>query len=163
MNHIDNLQFEAKFIQVIREKNTKKRCLMAEEFWNELISTTSTPLVVGNRAYFLHYGKAGTVELAGDWTRWRIHGELTKIPKTNLFFKMLEFPDTARLQYKLIIDGNWGMDMHNSHYSEEGFGINSEFLMPGYQDESWLSPPPDFLKELQRNQPDEDSFVEIEP
>jgi enterochelin esterase family protein len=163
MNTLDNLQFEAKFITLVREKNLKKRAQLAESFWNELISTTSTPLVVGNRAYFLYFGDAQTVGLAGDWSRWRPAAELTRVPKTKLFFKMLEFPETARLQYKLIIDGNWGMDVHNSHYSEEGFGINSEFLMPQYVDESWLSPSPELLKALQASQPNEDGFVEIEP
>ncbi|HYF02746.1 MAG TPA: alpha/beta hydrolase-fold protein [Patescibacteria group bacterium] len=144
----DNLDLEAQFISIIREKVAKKRVAKAEVFWHQLISTRSTPLIVSNRVYFLHYGEAERVEVAGDWSRWRPSGDLVRIPKTQLFFKMMEFPHIARLQYKLIVDGNWGMDTHNSQYSEEGFGLNSEFIMPGCCNESWVTMPEHVLKAL---------------
>lgn len=104
----------------------------------EILPNLELPVVAGNRAHFLYYGFAHHVHIAGDWTRWQIGDELVRISGTMLFYRKIEFPETARLQYKLIVDGNWQTDPRNSRASEEGFGINSEFWMPQYRDESFL-------------------------
>src|SRR5688500_15728366 len=98
------------------------------------------PLIVDSRAYFIYRGKADDVALAGDWTHWQIASTLKRVEGTDLFMRALEFPRTARLQYKYLIDGDFVTDPGNTRMSREGFGVNSEFWMPSYVDHSWLSP-----------------------
>src|SRR5688500_10543163 len=98
------------------------------------------PLIVDSRAYFIYRGKATDVALAGDWTHWQIASSLKRLEGTDLFYRALEFPRTARLQYKLLVDGNFAIDPGNARVSREGFGVNSEFWMSDYVDHSWLRP-----------------------
>ncbi len=88
----------------------------------------------------MYKGSAKSVMLVGDWTYWQPAIALHQIEHTDLFYGIQEFHPTARLQYKLIVDGNWILDPSNIHTSIEGFGQNSEFWMPEYLDESWLEP-----------------------
>lgn len=127
------------FIAVLNVHKPEARKAAADELWSRLSGVT-LPITHKNRAYFLYKGNAETVTLVGDWTYWQPAIKLQKIDHTDLFYSIQEFHPTARLQYKLIVDGNWMLDPANPHSSIEGFGQNSEFWMPEYHDESWLQP-----------------------
>lgn len=122
--------------------NPEEKVRVADELWKNLHSSSKSPLPIthNDRAYFLYKGNAESVMLVGDWTYWQPAITLQKIEHTDLFYGIQEFHPTARLQYKLIVDGNWILDPSNTHSSIEGFGQNSEFWMPKYRDESWLEP-----------------------
>jgi enterochelin esterase family protein len=52
---------------------------------------------------------------------------------TNLWYLTQTYEPDARLDYKLIIDGNqWILDPRNSYTCTGGFGPNSELRMPQY-------------------------------
>ena len=117
-----------------------ERARAAASLYETLRSNGMLPLIVESRAYFVYHGSADSVALAGDWTHWQIASALKRIEGTELFFRALEFPRTARLQYKLVVDGNLATDPGNMRVSREGFGVNSEFWMSDYVDNSWLRP-----------------------
>lgn len=129
-------------LELLGTHKEEEKQRVAEEFWRDLISSSSSPLPItlNNRAYFMYKGTAKSVMLVGDWTYWQPAITLQHIEHTDLFYCIQEFNPTARLQYKLIVDGNWILDPSNIHTSIEGFGQNSEFWMPEYHDESWLEP-----------------------
>jgi enterochelin esterase family protein len=127
------------FLSILNVHKPGARKTAADELWTRLSGVT-LPITNKNRAYFLYKGNAESVTLVGDWTYWQPAIKLQKIEHTDLFYSIQEFHPTARLQYKLIVDGNWILDPSNPHSSIEGFGQNSEFWMPEYHDESWLQP-----------------------
>jgi glucoamylase len=99
-----------------------------------LKNTYTSPLVEGEYATFVYRGDAKKVEVVGDFTGWSPSGlVLREAPGAGVKFIRLKFPKSARLEYKLIADGNWILDPLNSKRNDNGVGgENSFFMMPGY-------------------------------
>lgn len=131
------------FQQVIATKNIEERKELADELWNRIVEEKANPLIVEESAYFFVCGNKNTKEIlvAGDWTHWRPGGKFQKIEHTDLFYSIQNFAKTSRLQYKIIIDGEWLLDPANHRIAEEGFGVNSEFWMSEYVDDSYMNFP----------------------
>ena len=126
--------------KLITEKRLAKRMALARAL-NAAMKKCSTPIVSGTKAVFLWEGAAKHVNIVGDWTHWRTQIPMKRIRCTSWFYHTEELPRNARLQYKFVIDGTaWENDPRNPHASKEGFGTNSEVIMPEYHDESWLKP-----------------------
>ena len=83
-------------------------------------------------------GEFKTLEIAGDFTGWKpkkINLKSQKIP-SNLI--VLAFAKTARVEYKLIVDGKWITDPLNPNKVDNGVGgENSFFTMPDYKPTEW--------------------------
>lgn len=97
-----------------------------------MLKRRQVPLVVANRVYFLYWGSAQSVSVIGDWSSWNTAEPMMRIPGSNMFVLLKFFPETAAVQYKFIVDGRWILDPLNSSFSLEGFGMNSEILMPKF-------------------------------
>jgi glucoamylase len=109
----------------------------------DFIPLIPTPLVTKcdgkNLAIFMYEGKEKNVQLAGDFTGWQPKISLTNL-STNGEWKavVLEFARTARVEYKLIVDGKWLTDPLNPNKVDNGVGgENSFFTMPDYQPTVW--------------------------
>ncbi len=95
-----------------------------------------SPLVDGDHVTFLYRGAAKRVEVVGDFNGWTPAGLFMRdVPGTNnLKFIRLKFPTAARLEYKLIADGEWLLDPLNPNRSDNGIGgHNSSFNGPAYR------------------------------
>jgi enterochelin esterase family protein len=51
---------------------------------------------------------------------------------TNLYYAGYQFEHDARLDYKIVVDGNWILDPLNPNTCSGGYGPNSELSMLGY-------------------------------
>ena len=96
--------------------------------------TVGIPFVEGQKANFIYCGTATSVAIAGDFNGWNPgNTKMTNINGTNFFFRTETFEPTARLDYKLVINGsNWILDPENNNRISGGFGANSELAMPEY-------------------------------
>ena len=95
-----------------------------------------SPLVEGDAVTFVYRGAAKRVEVVGDFTGWAPTGlVLRDVPGTNdLKFIRLKFPAAARLEYKLVADGEWLLDPLNPNSNDNGVGgRNSNFNGPDYR------------------------------
>jgi enterochelin esterase family protein len=92
------------------------------------------PILENGIATFLYNGKAEKVRIAGDFTNWRPSKEsFEKIEKTDLWYLNIAFDNSARLDYKLVInESEWILDPKNPYQISGGWGPNSELRMPGY-------------------------------
>ena len=91
-----------------------------------------TPYTSGDSAVFLYRGTA-SVQVAGDHTGWDPNGnDLFPIAGSSLRYRYGSFEPTARLDYKLVVNGNWLLDPKNPNTAPGGFGSNSELAMPDY-------------------------------
>ncbi|MCE2496440.1 MAG: hypothetical protein J4F31_07690 [Flavobacteriales bacterium] len=96
------------------------------------MNNPETPFISGDSAVFLHRDSA-SVQVAGDFTGWSPTGnDLFPIAGSTLKFRYESFEPTARLDYKLVVNGNWVLDPLNPHTAPGGFGSNSELAMPLY-------------------------------
>lgn len=133
--------FEQQLVELHDIENKTEREKKAAALYAAIKKECGTPMALEGRAHFFFYGDASHVMLAGDWTYWQMATPFERVAETKLFQAVLEFPPTARLQYKLVVDGNWILDPGNPHTSAEGFGVNSEFWMDEYEDRSFLTLP----------------------
>lgn len=110
---------------------------LAEQLWGEY-QKQGLPLVHDSTAFFLYKGKAQSVRLAGDMTSWQPGPSFQRLGQTDLFALEQHYPDSARLDYKFIVDTLWTLDAANPHHMVSGFGPNSELRMPRYHGLAWL-------------------------
>ena len=95
-------------------------------------------MIVGNKAVFVYRGAAKQVRLVGDFTGWQPRGAILQDVGENLKAAAMEFPATARVEYKLIVDGEWIADPLNPNKLDNGVGgENSVVIMPEYEPVSW--------------------------
>lgn len=108
---------------------------MVDNLWAQLIDTASIPFVRGEHVAFLYRGEARRVEWRGDFNRWSSSPDFIgeKVGDTDLWVAYAQFPSDARLDYKIVINGNnWLLDPYNPLQQLGGFGPNSELRMPDY-------------------------------
>ena len=99
-------------------------------------SAPVSPLVDADGVTFVYRGDAKRVEVVGDFTGWAPAGlRMRDVPGTNnLKFIRLKFPPAARLEYKLVADGEWLLDPLNPNRNDNGVGgLNSNFNGPDYR------------------------------
>ncbi|MFL6211489.1 MAG: glycoside hydrolase family 15 protein [Pyrinomonadaceae bacterium] len=93
------------------------------------------PLVKDDEVTFIYRGAAKRVEVVGDFTSWAPRGlVLRELPGTNVKYLTRKFGRAARVEYKLIVDGEWMGDPLNPQKLDNGVGgFNNYFTMPGYR------------------------------
>lgn len=101
----------------------------ADSLWNALRDEQMIPFAEGDSVAFLWRGSASSVAVAGDHSGWRPQS-MERVGSLNIWMRVYRFPEAARIDYKLIVDGNWILDPNNSHRQMSGFGYNSELRMP---------------------------------
>jgi len=110
---------------------------LAAQWWSAY-QKQGLPIVHDSTALFLFKGPAKTVRLAGDMTSWQPGPQFQRLGQTDLFALEQNYPDSARLEYKLIVDSLWALDSANPRQMLSSFGPNSELRMSRYQALSWL-------------------------
>lgn len=119
-------------IQNISDSN--KRTQHLDAFWDSLKAHTMIPFTAGEDVMFMYRSSANSVSWNGDWNSWGgfEYPHPKKISGTDLWIGEAEFPSDARLDYKIVANGNWILDPNNPKQQWSGFGPNSELQMPDY-------------------------------
>ena len=102
-----------------------------DALWTDLVAAEQVPFALGDSAAFLYRGSAGSVQVAGDHSSWSPR-PLSRVGLSDAWLRVYSFPEAARLDYKLVVDGNWILDPDNPHQQWSGFGPNSELRMPAW-------------------------------
>lgn len=122
------------FIASVYQAPASDKQALVDSFMRWADSTTGIPYIEGNTAYFLYINGAGpSVYIAGDFTGWDpANQQLSNLSGTNLYFRGYDFELDARLDYKLVVNGNWILDPLNPQTASGGYGPNSELSMSDY-------------------------------
>jgi hypothetical protein len=99
--------------------------------WNEL-KTRPIPAVQDSHAIFLYRGHGKEVRITGDFTNWQPGPHLVQLGNSDIFALAITFPDSARLLYKFIVDGQSMIDSANVLKGTSELGECSELRMPRY-------------------------------
>ncbi|HEV3468111.1 MAG TPA: glucan 1,4-alpha-glucosidase [Pyrinomonadaceae bacterium] len=115
------------------EKQRAARELYPPEAYRILRDAAASPVVEGEAVTFIYRGGARRVEVVGDFTNWRPAGLVLEGPAgAGLKLIRLEFQPGARLEYKLVADGEWLLDPLNPRRIDNGVGgFNSFFTVGG--------------------------------
>lgn len=102
-------------------------------------SVSDFPVIEDGSIIFTFKGTSSMVEIAGDFTRWKSRGlKFRDVPGTEYKCFQMKFGPTARIEYKLIVDGEWITDPLNPKKIDNGVGgENSVVEMPGYVPTKW--------------------------
>lgn len=111
-----------------------------DALWDDWQAAGQVPYVEGTTVAFLYRGEALTVEWRGDFNGWLVNGALVgqNLSDTDLWIAVAEFPGSARLDYKIVVNGGtWLLDPANPHQQWSGDGPNSELRMPNSIPSEW--------------------------
>ncbi|MFA6232993.1 MAG: alpha/beta hydrolase-fold protein [Bacteroidota bacterium] len=83
--------------------------------------------------WFFYQGIALEASVAGDMNSWSdSQSPMQRLSTTDLWYRGERFAPDTRIDYKLVVNGNWILDPRNPFTISGGFGPNSELRMPGY-------------------------------
>jgi glucan 1,4-alpha-glucosidase len=94
-------------------------------------------------AVFAYRGEAKNVQIVGDFTNWESRNWTLRLDeqfvgKDKTKYASFSFNPSARVEYKLIVDGKWISDPLNPNKVDNGVGgENSFFTMPDYKATTW--------------------------
>ncbi len=102
-----------------------------------IANSKASPYISGGNAYFYYTGKANSVMLAGDFSNWAPRIQLQEI-EDDFFVHEMNLKKSARVEYKLVVDGKWMTDPLNANVLNNGVGSeNSVLEMPEYKPTTW--------------------------
>ncbi|MCB2199286.1 hypothetical protein KQI63_07770 [bacterium] len=134
-DELDEIDFDA-FLAQLYNAPSADRQAMVDSFLTVIEGSDEYgfPLVSEDQAVYIYtHTSASTVTLPGDHNGWTAADDvLARVSGTNFWFRRKNYPNDARLDYKLVVDGNWILDPRNPHRVYGGYGPNSEMAMPGY-------------------------------
>jgi enterochelin esterase family protein len=100
-----------------------------------LLETVGTPVIDGLSVHFFSYApRARDVAVTGEFTDWGRTGvtmPLTPFRHTGLFHHTLELEGPARLEYKLVVDGQVLMDPLCPYSVDSGIGGQNSYFVVG--------------------------------
>lgn len=141
-----NADFETyqDFINQVEEytaiENEAERDSILDIFIDKMKANKQLPFIRGEKVAFVYHGNATAVQWAGDFNRWNATNSAWKgrqLNESQLWILEKSFPLDARLDYKVVPNGNWQLDPLNSYIQYSGFGPNSELRMPNWEVDSW--------------------------
>jgi len=110
------------------------------KWWEERKKRDQVPLTSPDSVVFLYRGDAASVAWTGDFNGWGskpFPNQGRRIRNTDVWTLPCSFPSSARLDYKVILNGkDWILDSTNPHQQFNGVSggmPNSEMHMPDWR------------------------------
>jgi len=129
-------QLESKIDSIALIADSHKRDSSSSYLISSLKLNNKIPFTENDSVLFIYNGSASSIYWAGDFTGWGTNPKQYTGKKrglSNLWTVKAIFPPDARLDYKIILNGNnWILDPNNALQQWSGFGPNSELRMPSY-------------------------------
>lgn len=145
-----------KFIDVLEKSELKQRKEIVEKNYDSLVEKTEFPIINGNQVTFVYVGEGKDIKLEGDMTGWGAKSiKMKPIDATSIYYVTKTFESNARIDYKIVVDGNWIVDPLNKKVSKSGFGFNSEFIMPEYPEQPEIK----YYEEIPHGEIIRDQFI----
>jgi enterochelin esterase family protein len=109
--------------------------LLTEEVerFRQILRAVGTPMIDGPAVHFVYYDPdARRVSLAGEFNQWDQRGTvMTRLRDTGIFYHTMTLRGPVRVEYKLVVDGEWITDPLCSNAVDNGIGERNSFFMVG--------------------------------
>jgi enterochelin esterase-like enzyme len=137
--------FRKELIRVAEIPDSVVRKKVTSDFWNQLKQDNQIPYRFGDSVAFLYRGDVKEVSWAGDFNGWQpaSANHLGKrLGISDIWINFQKFPADSRLDYKIVVDGQWILDPDNPYKQMSGMGLNSQLQMPDWKfpEDTELSP-----------------------
>lgn len=103
----------------------------------QVLHAVGSPMIDGSSVSFVYYNPdARRVSLAGEFNQWSPRGvAMTPLRDTGLFHHTMQIRGPVRVEYKLIVDGEWITDPYCQNTIDNGIGEqNSSFVVGDFQE-----------------------------
>jgi enterochelin esterase-like enzyme len=103
--------------------------------FRRVLEAVGTPMIDGSEVNFVYYDpEAKRVMLAGEFNQWGRGGQaiaMSPIGATGFFFHTMTVTEAVRLEYKLIVDGDWRTDPFCQNTVDNGIGGENSYFIVG--------------------------------
>ncbi len=121
---------------------------VVNNWWEDRKTLGQIPLIAQDSVALFYRGSVSSVAWMGDFNAWGynadFHNKGKRIKNTDIWVLTCSFPSTARLDYKILINGTtWILDPNNPRQQWSGVGggsPNSELRMPKWKEDPILMP-----------------------
>ena len=103
----------------------------------QVLNAVGSPMIDGSSVSFVYYDPdARRVSLSGEFNQWSPRGvAMTPLRDTGLFYHTMQIRGPVRVEYKLIVDGEWITDPYCANTVDNGVGEqNSSFVVGDFQE-----------------------------
>src|SRR5262249_5267030 len=122
---------------VVKQRLEEKEQALRHEIeqFLEVLQVLGTPMIEEPAVHFVYYNPtAQSVAVSGEFNQWT-STSMTSLGQTGIFYHTTEFRGPARVEYKLIVDGQWIVDPFCQNRVDNGIGEqNSFFVAGGFQE-----------------------------
>jgi enterochelin esterase-like enzyme len=128
------MDLDLPFDQLISQLEDTRSVLAKTRLVRKFAESHCSPIIDGSRAVFYYVSEdALTVAIEGDWTNWKPTALMAYLPDTPLWYRVERFPLSARLEYRIVVNGHPRLDPYNPNSALNGRGTHSEFHMPEFR------------------------------
>ncbi len=120
---------------------------MAPAYLRRRIARAGAPYTFDGTTTFAYVGDADDVKVTHFMARFPSFPPMERLDGTELWHVTVELPEGARVEYKLEVVGDHGIDRIldplNRRTASDPFGSNSVAHAPGYVEPAWVAPDPE--------------------
>lgn len=99
----------------------------------QVLKAVGSPMIDGAAVHFVYYDpEARQVAMTGEFNQWDRRGTpLLPLGKTGIFYRTRDFQGPVRVEYKLIVDGDWMVDPFCPNNIDNGIGEKNSYFVVG--------------------------------
>lgn len=99
----------------------------------QVLKAVGTPMIDGSAVHFVYYDPdARQVAATGEFNQWDRRGTpLLPLGNTGIFYRTMDFQGPVRVEYKLIVDGDWVIDPFCPNNIDNGIGEKNSYFVVG--------------------------------
>ena len=103
------------------------------ERFTQVLKAVGTPMIDGSSVHFVYYDpEARQVAVTGEFNQWDRRGTpMLPLGKTGVFYRTMDFQGPVRVEYKLIVDGEWATDPLCPNRIDNGIGEQNSYFVVG--------------------------------
>lgn len=130
-------EFRNELTRITNLDDPGQRQLETDQFWQQLSNAGQIPYAQGDRVAFLYRTNVPNANISwpGDANGWNPNSSSwkgTRMGNSDVYWLEKTLPADARVDYKVVVNGNWILDPANPLLMWGGFGPNNELRMPDY-------------------------------
>ena len=101
--------------------------------FTHVLKAVGAPMIDGASVHFVYHDPdARQVAATGEFNQWDRRGTpLLPLGNTGIFYRTVDFQGPVRVEYKLIVDGDWVLDPFCPNNIDNGIGEKNSYFVVG--------------------------------
>ncbi len=129
--------FRTELLRITSLDDATQRQQEMDQFWQQLQDAGQVPYAQDDRVALMYRTSAASANIfwPGDANGWNPNNSAWKgarLGDSDVYLLEKTLPRDTRVDYKIVVNGNWQLDPANPLLMWGGFGPNNELRMPEY-------------------------------